>query len=79
MQEKFLYAMQVVGAVLFATVCVAFIFGLRATTLSVVLHDQTVYRIVLGASGGIFLILVAAGLVIAYKIKTQTTTGSRVN
>jgi hypothetical protein len=71
MQEKFLYSMQAAGAILFATVCVAFIFGLRATTLSVVLHDETAFRIVLGASGSIFLVLVAVGLVLAYRMKTE--------
>jgi hypothetical protein len=74
MREKFLYAMQAAGSVLFATVCVAFIFGLRATTLSVVLHGDAAFRIVLGASGSMFLVLVAGGLVLAYKMKTQTTT-----
>jgi uncharacterized membrane protein len=73
MKEKFLFAMQAAGAVLFATVCVAFIFGLRATTSNVVLHGETAFRIVLGASGSIFLVLVAVGLVVAYRMKTKTT------
>jgi hypothetical protein len=73
MQNKFLFAAQVVGALLFATVCVAFIFGLQATTGNVVLHDQLSFRIVLGASGSLFLVMVAAGIVWALKSKPKTS------
>ncbi len=71
MQNKFLFATQVIGALLFATVCVAFIFGLRATTGNIVLHDQLSFRIVLGTAGSLFLVMVAAGIVWAFMPKTK--------
>jgi hypothetical protein len=73
MRNKFLFAAQGVGALLFATVCVAYIFGLRATTGNIVLHDQLSFRIVLGASGSLFLIMVAAGIIWALKPKPKTS------
>ena len=62
MREKFILTTMAVGALLFATVCVAFIFGLRATTGNIVLHDEPAFRVVLGTFGSIFLVMVAAGM-----------------
>jgi hypothetical protein len=73
MRNKFLFAAQGVGALLFATVCVAYIFGLQATKLNIVLHEQQSFRIVLGASGIIFLIMVTAGIIWALKSKPRTS------
>jgi hypothetical protein len=67
LSQKYQYVVQAIGSLLFATVCVAFIFGLQATTGNVVLHDQLAFRIVLGSAGSIFIVLVAAGMVLAYK------------
>lgn len=71
MREKFLFATQAVGALLFATVCVAFIFGLRATTGNIVLHDEPAFRVVLGTSGSIFLVMVIVGMVLAFRTKPR--------
>ena len=67
MHDKFLFAFQGVGAFLFSVVCVAFIFGLRATTENVVLHGEEGFRIALGTSGILFLIMIVVGMALARK------------
>ena len=72
--SNYLFAVQGIGAALFAVVAAAYIFGLRATTSNVVLHSEPAFRIALSAFGGLFLLATGAAVALAYATKRDKKT-----
>ncbi len=69
--SKLLLFTQALGGVLFAVVCAAYFFGLRATSSYIVLHSERTYRVAIGSVGCLFLVTTIAMLLLAYKISRQ--------
>lgn len=66
---KYVLAIQLFGALMFAVVCLAYIFGLPSDT---VFHEELTYRVALGAFGSVFFfgstVLVAVDYVIRNRV-----------
>lgn len=67
---KYLLAVEALGAIMFAAVCLAYILGLPSNG---VLHEELAFRVVIGSFGSAFFVGSIVLLVVAYATKSRVS------